>query len=290
MLAGLGKGPEAEQSHRQALAIGESLAAEFPAVPEYRQELAKSHNGLGLLLAHLGKGPEAEKTHRQALAIGEKLAAEFPAVPEYRHELAQSHNYLGVLLTIVGKPVEAEQHHRQALAIREKLAADFPAVPEYQIDPQQEQLRYRALRAMSRLTAGQVTEAVEEVAELSKTSDWNAERWYDFACVYAIASGQDRRQQAEVRRPSHGIAAPGRESRLQRRGPHEKRHRPRPHSLAGRLQETDERVGEGTDGQTREVKRPVSPRRKGNSGRVRQALALSVRRGRCTSIRSQTNL
>ena len=50
---------------------------------------------------------------------------------------------------------------------------------------------------MSRLTAGQVTEAVEEVAELSKTSDWNAERWYDFACVYAVASGKiaDKKQE-----------------------------------------------------------------------------------------------
>jgi eukaryotic-like serine/threonine-protein kinase len=187
---GAGKGPEAEQLVRQALAVQERLAADFPTVPKYRQELESSHNNMGLLLAGLGKGPEAEQSHRQALAIGERLAAEFPAVREYRHELAESHNDLGVLLTIAGKRLEAEQLFRQALAIREKLAADFPAVPEYQINPQREQLRYRASRAVSRLNAGQVVEAVAEVAELSKTSDWNAEQWYDFACVYAVACGK----------------------------------------------------------------------------------------------------
>ena len=40
LLADLGKRPEAEQQYRKALAIQEKLAADFPAVPEYRQDLA----------------------------------------------------------------------------------------------------------------------------------------------------------------------------------------------------------------------------------------------------------
>jgi hypothetical protein len=35
-----------------------------------------------------------------------------------------------------------------------------------------------------------VTEAVAEVADLTKSERWDADQWYDFACVYAVASGK----------------------------------------------------------------------------------------------------
>jgi tetratricopeptide (TPR) repeat protein len=107
------------------------LAAEFPALPEYRFELAGSHNDLGLLLKTLGKRGEAEAQYRAALALQEKLAAEFPALPKYRFELAGSHNNLGLLLDGLEKWSEAEAQYRAALALQEKLAAESPAVPEY---------------------------------------------------------------------------------------------------------------------------------------------------------------
>src|SRR5262249_12329841 len=60
-----------------------------------------------------------------------------------------------------------------------------------------EQRSVRAARAISRLQAGQVAEAVAEVAELTKAGDWNAGHWYNFACVYAVASGKitDKKQE-----------------------------------------------------------------------------------------------
>jgi hypothetical protein len=54
LLAGLGKRAEAEAACRQALAIREKLASEYPAVPQYRLELVGSHNSLGVLLSGLG--------------------------------------------------------------------------------------------------------------------------------------------------------------------------------------------------------------------------------------------
>jgi tetratricopeptide (TPR) repeat protein len=134
LLAGLGKDPEAEAAYRQAQAIFDKLAADFPTVPQYRQDLAASHYNLGVLLAGLGKRPEAEAAYRQALAIQEKLAADLPTVPEYRRDLAKSHNNLGVLLAGLGKHPEAEAAYRQALAIREKLAAEFPTVPQFRVE------------------------------------------------------------------------------------------------------------------------------------------------------------
>ena len=66
-----------------------------------------------------------------------------------------------------------------------------------ELSEKQEQPGFRASRATSRVNAGQVAEAVAEVAELTKSSGWNAAQWYDFACVYSIASTKiaDKKQE-----------------------------------------------------------------------------------------------
>jgi tetratricopeptide (TPR) repeat protein len=111
-----------------------ALAADFPAVPAYRRDLAGSQNDLGLQLADLEKRAEAEGEYRKALAIFEKLAAEFPGMPEYREYQAGSHVNLGNLLVGLERQAEAEGEYRQALTIQEKLAADFTPVPDYRRD------------------------------------------------------------------------------------------------------------------------------------------------------------
>ena len=45
--------------------------------------------------------------------------------------------------------------------------------------------------------AGQVAKAVAAVAELQKLPDWSAGQLYDFACVYAVASGKLADQKQE---------------------------------------------------------------------------------------------
>jgi tetratricopeptide (TPR) repeat protein len=64
------------------------LAAKFPNRPEFRQELAGSHNDLGILLRDTGRFKEAESAYGEALAIRKQLAAEFPNVPDYQNDVA----------------------------------------------------------------------------------------------------------------------------------------------------------------------------------------------------------
>jgi len=68
------------------------------------------------------------------------------------------------------------------------------AIPDWdkaiELSPNERQPGLRASRATSRIQAGQLDQAVTEVAELTKSSNWNADQWYNFACVYAIASGK----------------------------------------------------------------------------------------------------
>jgi serine/threonine protein kinase/tetratricopeptide (TPR) repeat protein len=127
----LGRKPEAEAASGLACDGYAKLAADFPAVLAYRQQLSYSHINRGILLRDLGKWPEAEVQFGKALALQEKLAADFPAVPEYRLTVSKSHHNLGILLIDLGKRSDAERQFRRALDIQEKLAAEFPAEPEY---------------------------------------------------------------------------------------------------------------------------------------------------------------
>jgi serine/threonine protein kinase len=229
LLEDSGKRPEAQEQYRKALAIREKLAADLPAVPKYRQDLAMSYNTLGNLFVNQGKWPEAEEQLRKALAIRQKLAADFPALPRYQIDLGGSYCNMGNLVSTRGRPRESlpwfeiairtltatyNQDRRLAMARQflrnshlgraiacHRLQKYTEAVKDLdtviELSPKEEQPWHRAKRAIMRLGAGQVAEAVAEVGELSRTSTWSAEQWYNFACVCAVASGimADKRQE-----------------------------------------------------------------------------------------------
>src|SRR5262249_47338822 len=85
---GPGRPGGGEAAHRAALALRTELATDFPAVPEYRQEVAGSHNNLGVLLREQGRPVEATAAHRTALALEQKMVEDFPDVPGYRQDVA----------------------------------------------------------------------------------------------------------------------------------------------------------------------------------------------------------
>jgi serine/threonine protein kinase/Tfp pilus assembly protein PilF len=125
---------EALAACRESISAFSQLAADSPALPQYVQGLAASHNVHGIVLQTLGMRPQAEQAFQQALPIQEKLAAEFPAVEQYRQDLANLYSNLGILSKGMGKWRLAEQFYRQALPIQEKLATESPAVRQYRQD------------------------------------------------------------------------------------------------------------------------------------------------------------
>src|SRR5206468_1484927 len=106
----------------------------LPAVPAYRGDVARTHNGLGRLFSQQGKRAEAAGEYRTARDGFARLAADFPAVPDYRAELALADCNLGAAFSDLGRDADAEAAVRAALAVREKLVADFPAVTGYRVD------------------------------------------------------------------------------------------------------------------------------------------------------------
>jgi serine/threonine protein kinase/tetratricopeptide (TPR) repeat protein len=113
-----------EAGWRQAVALLEQLAADFPDVPQYREKLARSQDYLGNELTELGKRAEAETALRRALDLLGRLAGDFPKVAAYRRELAVSNNNLGNLLRLQRKYADAEEAFRQAVSLDEQLAKE----------------------------------------------------------------------------------------------------------------------------------------------------------------------
>jgi tetratricopeptide (TPR) repeat protein len=137
LLVKAGRPREAEQAYLRAATRLEKLAREFPEEPNYRHELGRMHNWLGLVRAAAGKLPEAEQAHREAVGIYEELTQAAASVGGRqdtkweRQELAWTYVNLASVLKQGQRLEQAEAAYRQALALCEKLDADFPADATY---------------------------------------------------------------------------------------------------------------------------------------------------------------
>jgi len=196
------------------------LVAAHPTVPDYLQELAGAHNNLGKVLWLQNQREAARRELEAAQELQQRLVDSLPNVPMYRMQLAASGDNIGVLIRDGGQPGEslkwfdmairtqaavyeldrrqviAQQYLRNAYYNRalafDKLKKHAEALKDWdkavELSSAAEQPEYRAERATSRLHAGQASQAVADVVELTKASNWSGERWYNFACFYAAAS------------------------------------------------------------------------------------------------------
>lgn len=129
---------------RQAFALAEKLAADYPDQPKYRANLADILNQLTATLDQAGDRQEAMESAQRAFDLRKQLAAEFPAVIAYRHELANAHNSLGWCLCRSHAPAAAVLHYRQTIDIQTRLIAEGLNTPV---------ARYRLARAHVNLGA-----------------------------------------------------------------------------------------------------------------------------------------
>jgi serine/threonine protein kinase len=118
-------------AYRDFVAELEKLVRDHPAVPDYRQQLARNRVNLGLVLGGMGRGAEAEAVFRTAIAEYEALTAAHPRAPAYRADLAAARVHLSRALVALGRRAEAEQAQREAAADYEKLMAADPQAQDY---------------------------------------------------------------------------------------------------------------------------------------------------------------
>src|SRR5262249_12385909 len=131
-LARLGKGAEAEEAYRQAVADGQRLVHDCPALPGCREDLAFSLNAQADHLAAMGKTADAERAYRESLATANTVLVQFPNhLPEYEWFSVQrtmkfACTHLRDLLNKAGRPQEADAVLGQVVCTLREHAARFP--------------------------------------------------------------------------------------------------------------------------------------------------------------------
>jgi hypothetical protein len=162
-----------------------ALAAEHPAVPDYRLGLAITHTRVGSLLTTAGRPAEALPELESASSLLEALARAGPTVPEYRDRLAVALNSAGAALRDLGRPGEARDRHARAVALAEGLASAHPKVPAYRA-PLADGLRRQAgLELEAGDAAGAVADARRAVGLLEALPARDGPQWFSLACARA---------------------------------------------------------------------------------------------------------
>ena len=114
-----GEKEKAIESYGHAIQLYESLAADFPAVPSYRQKMI-------ILLTKNSRLAETEVAMRETVARQRKLLG------DEQSEVAAMLHKLGRLLRAQGRLVEAEPFFRDAISSLDRLAQNNPENTDYQ--------------------------------------------------------------------------------------------------------------------------------------------------------------
>jgi tetratricopeptide (TPR) repeat protein len=172
LLQVMGRLKEAEKDFIQALSIRKQLAADFPSDfpsrPEFRQELARSHNNWGNLLSDTGRLKEAEKDYDQALSILKQLAADFPNQSDLQNDLAWT------CLTMAG--LEAQQGNFAAAKrlLLEGRPHHLAALQANPLQPNYRQFYRHHLGMLTGVHTGLLEqEDAVRTAEICRDLDWN---------------------------------------------------------------------------------------------------------------------
>jgi tetratricopeptide (TPR) repeat protein len=126
----LGNFRQARKALDEAITLFESLTAEFPNVPDYREALATCWSWHAHTFIWTDRQQEMVQGRRKVVALFQKLVADFPTAVGYRASLASAHTDVGNALKMTSQPEEAEMHFRQSLHIWRKLHTDFPEMPK----------------------------------------------------------------------------------------------------------------------------------------------------------------
>jgi serine/threonine protein kinase/tetratricopeptide (TPR) repeat protein len=120
----IGDQQDAVIAYREALALTQKLADDYPTDTRIRANLAVCHSHLAARLSETGQPVEAEAELRKAIVLQQQLADDNPDVTNYRSGLAGSHSDLGDVLAATGRPAEAEAEYRRAIKLSQRVTEE----------------------------------------------------------------------------------------------------------------------------------------------------------------------
>ena len=121
-------------AYREALAVGQRLAAIDPSNAGWQRDLSVSHNSVGDVLRAKGDLARSLAAYRKALAIAQGLAAADPSNAGWQRGLGLSHDRVGDVLLDQGDLAGSLAAYRKALAVARRLAAIDPSNAGWQRD------------------------------------------------------------------------------------------------------------------------------------------------------------
>jgi tetratricopeptide (TPR) repeat protein len=122
---------EALAARREAAEVWDKLAADNPAVTEYRAHLAQAHLDLGNLLIRMPGQGDPAPCYAKARALLEPLTREYPDVARYQSSLGAVLSESAGLLMKTGKHAEARALLEQAVRHQERAVKLSPDVEQY---------------------------------------------------------------------------------------------------------------------------------------------------------------
>jgi tetratricopeptide (TPR) repeat protein len=115
---------DAEQASYRAVAVGESLIADFPQAPGYRQLLGAAYTQHAYFLESTHRLDESEQAWRKAIRIFENLKSDYPKERRYLLPLLTARVELGIVLWATDQKPEARAQFTEFLALGRQIAPD----------------------------------------------------------------------------------------------------------------------------------------------------------------------
>ncbi len=132
VLSRTGRNAEAEEAYRNALAVCDRLAKDYPSIATYRALHAEIRVFLGTFLLETGRSEEAVEPLEGAIDEYDRLLADETASVERRRQLAVAWLSLGNLRWSRMRTADAEAAYRAAIERLEELRDELPAFDEYE--------------------------------------------------------------------------------------------------------------------------------------------------------------
>ena len=122
---------EAEMSYTRAQLLLDQLVAQFPDMPDYAEDQARTLYNQGLLYQETQRPAQAEQALRNAVQVLRDLVRQDAAEPTHRQHLARALLNLGTVIRNSERASEAENACHEAIDLLTPLSREFPDVPDY---------------------------------------------------------------------------------------------------------------------------------------------------------------
>lgn len=181
---------QAEDDHRQAVALLAKVRSDYPRYPKFGHELANTFNSLGALLVTRQDKAGARDAWTQATVILDKLAAEHPKAVDFQGDLGMTLGNLGWLLGQEQKWTDARGELNKAITLVQTALKANPKHPDYSLALRNQYLNLARTELQLKNHAA-AARAAEGLAARKKPDDYYLAARFLAQCLPLVEADKD---------------------------------------------------------------------------------------------------